>query len=220
MTDSERPEVWKPVPPPFSKYEASTGGRIRAVRTGRVLSSRAGRNGYLLIGLYPDDGGPQKTVLLHSMILATFAGPRPDGMECRHYDDNPLNNRWEPGDETESAAAGGNLFYGTKAENVEDGYRNGRPRATPRPQRHCVRCGDPFTGNGKRCHDCVVAIGAEAAAAAGPRVHRRRHRQRPGLPICGRGDGPRDPLRRIRPAETFLVTQGDGYGPWFFLPNP
>ena len=84
-------------------------------------------------------------------------------MECRHLDDDPLNNRWAPGDEAATRAAGGNLIWGTKPENVEDTFRNGRQRAAPRLERHCVLCEAVLTTNGKRCHDCVVQLGVDAA---------------------------------------------------------
>lgn len=161
MTDSERPEMWKGVPG-FSKYEGSDLGRVRSARTGNVLATRVSNSGYLLVKLYDDDG-KQQTRSLHSLILLTFAGPRPDGLECRHLDDDPLNNRWAPGDETATRAAGGNLIWGTKPENVEDTFRNGRQRAAPRLERRCVLCEAVLTTNGKRCHDCVVQLGVDAA---------------------------------------------------------
>ena len=58
-------------------------------------------------------------------------------------------------------AAGGNLIWGTKVENAADKWRNGN-RAGPAAPKACVRCGGPFMGNGRRCHECVVWIGVTA----------------------------------------------------------
>ena len=56
---------------------------------------------------------------------AAFVGPYPEGMEVRHLDGDPANNRWAPGNEQETQAAGGNLIYGTHAENMQDMLRHG-----------------------------------------------------------------------------------------------
>lgn len=165
-------ETWAQLPG-FSKYEVSADGfgpdqrPVRSVdRTvgarrikGVLLSVKVGTHGYLEVKIY-DDSGKQQTRTVHSLVMLAYAGPCPAGQEVRHFDDSPFNNRWRPGPEVEAVAAGGNLFYGTKAQQQTDKYRNGRPRPAVR---HCVRCGGEFTGNARRCHECVVAIGIEAA---------------------------------------------------------
>ena len=151
----------------FSKYEVSPDGfgpfqqPVRRQIAGTPLKVKTGTNGRPQVKPYDDDG-KQRTVDVGPFVLRTFAGPCPPGMECRHYDDDPWNNRWRPGSEAESVAAGGNLFWGSKPQNVEDGFRNGRQRAAPRPVRYCVMCGATLTTNGKRCHDCVVKLGVNA----------------------------------------------------------
>jgi hypothetical protein len=57
-------------------------------------------------------GGVMRYV--HQVILETFVGPRPPGMECRHLDGNPGNNRLA------------NLCWGTCKENAADTRRHGR----------------------------------------------------------------------------------------------
>lgn len=151
----------------FSKYEVYNDGfgpdqqPVRRIG-GAPLKVKLGTNGYPQVKPYNDDR-KQCTVEVHVMVLGAHAGPRPDGMVARHLDDDSWNNRWRPGDEAESRAAGGNLIYGTPPENVEDTFRNGRQRAAPRPERHCVLCGAVLTTNGKRCHTCVVKLGRDAA---------------------------------------------------------
>lgn len=54
-----------------------------------------------------------KARMVHRLILETFVGPRPQGMECRHLDGNPANNHLT------------NLCWGTRDENFADRVRLG-----------------------------------------------------------------------------------------------
>lgn len=51
--------------------------------------------------------------LVHRLVLEAFVGPCPVGMECRHGDGNPWNNRVD------------NLCWGTRLENAQDKQRHG-----------------------------------------------------------------------------------------------
>jgi hypothetical protein len=54
---------------------------------------------------------------VHRLVLEAFVGPCPEGLETRHLDGNPSNNRLE------------NLVWDTHANNMADGIRHGtRPR--------------------------------------------------------------------------------------------
>ena len=92
--------------------------------------------------------------------MLAFAGPCPEGLVVRHLDGNPENNRWAPGDEAETRAAGGNLIYGTDSENSFDTVEHGthwQARKT-----HCKR-GHKFTPENtyinakghRRCQPCM-----------------------------------------------------------------
>lgn len=166
---SDPAETWKPIPG-FPGYEASDHGNFRSLdRTtpsgrqckGQLLSTRVSNRGYLLVDLR-DAEGKKVTRSAHTVVLEAHDKPCPPGMEARHLDDDPRNNRFVPGAEEESRARGGNLFWGTKAQNREDRRRNAPP-APPKPLRECVRCQGPLEGNGRRCHPCVVRIGKEAS---------------------------------------------------------
>lgn len=50
---------------------------------------------------------------VHSLVLEAFVGPRPEGLECRHLNGNPLDSRLE------------NLRWGTKSENYADRHGHG-----------------------------------------------------------------------------------------------
>jgi HNH endonuclease len=74
---------------------------------------RPGRkaDGYLHVHLCPSS---RSVWLIHRIVLQAFVGPCPEGMEARHLDGNPANNRLE------------NLRWDTKAENMADRDRHGR----------------------------------------------------------------------------------------------
>lgn len=70
-----------------------------------------GRGGYLIYPLcYRRE---VRAYPIHRLVLLTFVGPCPDGMECRHLDGNPANNHLK------------NLQWGTKEENAQDRFAHG-----------------------------------------------------------------------------------------------
>ena len=77
-------EVWRSIL--GWSYEVSDLGRVRNTRTGKVLKPYATRDGYLLVGLKQKLRRWQTTV--HSLVMAIFVGPCPDGMEVNHVDGN------------------------------------------------------------------------------------------------------------------------------------
>jgi hypothetical protein len=120
--------VYKVVPA-FSGYCAGTNGtiwtRLTKIYTDKGRGSRSvigvqwirmkpsilpdGRFG---IGLNKDGRRYQRTV--HRIILETYVGLRPIGLEACHWDDDKLNNRTR------------NLRWDTKLANAKDAIRNGR----------------------------------------------------------------------------------------------
>jgi hypothetical protein len=134
------------------------GGLVRSVdRTingrdvpGKTLTPKiSGTSPYWQVK-YTDDTGRQRTRPVHVLVLEAHRGPCPPGMEgCHDDDDLNNNNLW-------------NLRWDWPPANRED-RRHNSPPAQPRPAKACVRCGGEFTGNGKRCHSCVVAIGVRGA---------------------------------------------------------
>lgn len=130
-------ESWLPVPGYEGLYEVSKRGLVRSfprktstgVRGGRILKpALRGHPGYerLYVTLCSGARATNWSTTVHQLVMLAFAGPCPKGQEVRHLDGNPMNNRWEPGTEDESRAAGGNLFYGTHAENAQDMVKHGR----------------------------------------------------------------------------------------------
>jgi hypothetical protein len=168
----QRTETWKPVPG-FSAYEASdnsvwqpdgdglvqVSGGIRSVdRTvagrrlkGTLLTGHLNSSGYVKVNM-TDDTGAKRTMLAHLMILLAHVGECPPGQETLH--DPARRQLW--------CRVPEDMHYGTRPENIAGWLQNNGAR--PKPPKHCAVCGEAFTGNGRRCHACVVAIGQEAAA--------------------------------------------------------
>lgn len=107
-------------------YEISSMGRLRSLPRWRSYKNRNPRwikggmlklfpnvrNGYITGTLTNGDRG--KRVLIHSLVLKTFVGPRPLGMEVRHFpDQNKGNNNVE------------NLRWGTPKQNQADRVTHG-----------------------------------------------------------------------------------------------
>lgn len=99
-------------------YEADTGGRIWSIH--RKLPRGSGfwnrgtlqlkpytrRTGHLQVVLCKN--GRKKSIDVHRLILETFVGPCPPGMECLHKNGNPADNRIS------------NLRWGTRLDNIND----------------------------------------------------------------------------------------------------
>ena len=91
-------------------WSHNLGGEWRKRKTSKQYAPvRYGRRKLtsMRIGLYG------VTPLVHRLILEAFVGPCPDGMECRHLDGDPENNRM------------GNLRWGTPKSNADDSVRHG-----------------------------------------------------------------------------------------------
>lgn len=89
-------------------------------------------------------GGPQRMIFVHILVLDTFVGRCPDGMECCHNDGDPLNNRvgnlrWD----THHANIQDKRLHGTMKGNV--GIDHPFARLAPEDVR-CIRAEPKFKG--------------------------------------------------------------------------
>jgi len=100
--------------PRFPGYYVTKEGKVlsTACNEPRIMKQIAKKTGYRYLFLYDGHGRSVKKYV-HHLILVTFVGDAPGGMECRHLDGNPSNNRLE------------NLAWGTKQENSDDKGRHG-----------------------------------------------------------------------------------------------
>lgn len=109
-------DFWKDVAGYDGLYQVSRNGDVRSFikwngTDERMLKRYKSVRGYLVVNLYKRR--VRKQTYIHQLVLKTFVGPRPDGMESRHLNDDRLDNRLE------------NLCWGTQSENMLDRTRNG-----------------------------------------------------------------------------------------------
>ena len=116
-----RNETWRPIPGYEEFYKVSDFGRIKSlgrIRTsgiplrGKLLKQATVHNGYKQVALCSN--GTVKRCLVHRLVLESFIGPCPVGMEsCHDPDPSPDNNALV------------NLRWGTKKENMKDRANHG-----------------------------------------------------------------------------------------------
>ena len=84
-------EVWKPVEGYEGRYEVSSEGRARNVKTGRVLSAPVAKNGYRYFNVYKTAKN-RKNLKLNVVIARAFLGKAPPGHVCDHIDRDKTND--------------------------------------------------------------------------------------------------------------------------------
>lgn len=121
LNDTGALEAWRAIPGQERAYEVSDFGGARSLPRvitrsndvtqtvpGRTLRPVTGKNGYQSIVLPGRDRR-----LLHRLVLLTFVGPCPEGMEGCHNDGDKLNNRLS------------NLRWDTRSSNAKDRTAHG-----------------------------------------------------------------------------------------------
>lgn len=165
----DRPETWRPVAPmegcTFSGYEASDKGAFRSVDRkqgnrqlkGKVLATRRTDDGYVLVNIRCDSTDPDHnrvhTFSGHVVVLTTFDRPRPIGMETCHSPRGRAFNWYPEG-----------IRWDTKPANHADQVEAGTAVVPESfPCRNAPTCTNMVRNPGRRCLDCVAAVGRQAA---------------------------------------------------------
>jgi hypothetical protein len=124
------------------RYEVSDLGRVRGVRSGKVLKTARDRGGYVKVSLYRE-WKVKRTVSVHRLVALAFLPRCPSGLRTQvaHIDGDQLNNDVS------------NLKWATAKENCDDRRTHGT---------HC--CGERM-GRAKLTSECVLE--ARAIYSAG-----------------------------------------------------
>lgn len=121
-------EIWKDVPGYEGRYQVSNMGRVKSLERKvrsvnwyshkefwRTVKERILRPGPVKTGhLYVVLGHGEAGIPVHQLVMRAFVGELPEGMEVRHLNGNPKDNRLE------------NLKYGTRTENILDVFYQGK----------------------------------------------------------------------------------------------
>lgn len=148
-------ERWRAVLGYEGVYEVSDQGRVRSLARcdsrgrrvkPRIMSQITQQSGHMCVKLSRD--GSYRSAKVHQLVLEAFVGPRPDGCESLHYDDNPANNNIV------------NLRWGTRSENLRDRVRNGLhvfANKTHCPQGHPYDDTNTYhkRDGGRMCRECL-----------------------------------------------------------------
>ena len=144
-------ELWRPVKDFEGVYEVSNLGRVRRLKprqgtkVGSILGARPNRDGYLRVALCDKPRQPVEK-FIHVLVLETFVGPCPEGMEACHDDGNTFN------------AALSNLRWDTPINNALDKRRHGTIRSGERhPNSKLTQA---------QVNDIRVAHGSQSSIAA------------------------------------------------------
>ena len=130
-------EVWKDIPGYEGSYQVSSRGRVRSLPRlvpvhdrvrqvsyvrpcpGKILRQAVcDRAGHVSVHL----GKHCRGIPVHQLVMLAFHGYPPAGMEARHLNGIPTDNRPE------------NLCYGTHSENMIDMYKEGKGRISLTPE--------------------------------------------------------------------------------------
>jgi hypothetical protein len=106
---------WETIPS-FESYEINDRGDVRRrvkakTRQALIPMHPTKLNGYLRVGLRSNNKYYSRFV--HTLVMLAFVGPKPDGMQVCHNDNNPFNNNLS------------NLRYDTPKGNSKDKRANG-----------------------------------------------------------------------------------------------
>lgn len=137
-------ERWLPIPGYEGIYEVSDAGRVRSLDrlnargrrlAGKLRSLSVMPSGHLTVAL--NAHRVRRTWSVHHLVLMAFVGPRPEGMEACHWNDEPSDNRLE------------NLRWDTRSANQADSVRNGTHAMASRT--HCPK-GHEYTAENTYLH--------------------------------------------------------------------
>ena len=105
-------EIFMPIKDYEDTYAVSNLGRVKNIKTGKILKQWKKDTGYMCIGLAKN--GKTKTYLVHRLVLETFKANPNNKPQVNHINEDKTDNRLN------------NLEWATPKENANHGTRNAR----------------------------------------------------------------------------------------------
>ena len=99
----------------FENYEVSNLGKVRNIKSGRILKPHLNHNGYLKHHLYKHN--KLKELFLHRIIAIAFIDNPEEKPQVNHIDENKLNNDLS---NLEWCTVRENLIHGTRTKRVAE----------------------------------------------------------------------------------------------------
>ena len=99
----------------FENYEVSNLGKVRNIKSGRILKPHLNHNGYLKHHLYKHN--KLKELFLHRIIAIAFIDNHEEKPCVNHIDENKLNNDLS---NLEWCTVRENLIHGTRTKRVAE----------------------------------------------------------------------------------------------------
>ena len=115
----------------FPNYQITKNGQIWTNKHKKFLRQYLTHNGYLFVRLWDKTKPGYRGSRISRLVLQTFVGPCPEGMECCHNDGIKTNNHLE------------NLRWDTHRANIAEGNRakgskHGRAKLTEKDVRFII----------------------------------------------------------------------------------
>ena len=144
-------ESWLPIKD-FYNYEISDKGRVRNIKTKRILKTNINSRGYIIVCLHQNNKQYVKRV--HRLVAEAFYEGNHKDLDVNHIDGDKTNNFIE------------NLEWCTRKENLEHAYRTGLKSLPNKTKVLVIETGKIYDSisecskaiNGDRCqiHRCLI----------------------------------------------------------------
>lgn len=148
LYESMYEEEWRVIER-YPKYEVSNYGRIRNIKTGRILQQAFNPNGYLMLTLYRGDGSVGRSVRVHRIVGEAFCE---NPYDCS-VDELDINH--DDGDKTNNHVY--NLYWTTRKENIQHAFDTGLKVSGRSRRIRVVETGEEFYS----ARECARRIGKE-----------------------------------------------------------